>query len=84
MLRGRLSGASPLAGSIAGAGSLGGRLTTNGRFYPAYEGATTVTPGETAQVLATEGRAVLSDITINPIPSNYGLITWDGSTLNVS
>jgi len=27
---------------------------------------------------------VYSDITIAPIPSNYGLITWDGSVLMVS
>ena len=24
------------------------------------------------------------NIRINPIPSNYGLITWDGSVLTVS
>lgn len=84
MLRGRLSGASALAGSLDGRGSLGGRLTTGGKVYPVYGGATTVTPSGSAHVLATEGTAVLADIVVNPIPSNYGLITWDGSTITVS
>lgn len=26
----------------------------------------------------------LSQVTVNPIPSNYGLITWNGSILTVS
>jgi len=49
-----------------------------------YEGATVVTPSPDTQVLATSGKTVLGDITVNPIPSNYGLITWDGSVLTVS
>lgn len=52
--------------------------------YPTYEGAAEFTPSETAQVIPTAGSVVLSNITINPIPSNYGLVTWDGSTLTVS
>ena len=49
-----------------------------------YTGATTVTPTQGVQVLATEGLVVPTNIIINPIPSNYGLITWNGSTLTVS
>ena len=51
---------------------------------PAYEGQTEVTPSAETQVLQTQGDLMLSNITINPIPSNYGLITWDGATLTVS
>lgn len=51
---------------------------------PAYTGPTEVTPTQEAQVLYTESKTVLSNIVINPIPSNYGLITWNGSTLTVS
>ena len=29
-------------------------------------------------------KTMASDVTVNPIPSNYGLITWDGSVLTVS
>lgn len=51
---------------------------------PAYEGETEVTPGEETQVLSTSGLRMTSDITINPIPQNYGLITYNGSTITVS
>lgn len=49
-----------------------------------WEGPYEVTPQATAQVLATSGLQMASDLTIGPIPSNYGLVTWDGSTLTVS
>ena len=51
---------------------------------PEYTGAVEVTPTNEPQVLPTRNTAVFSDITINPIPSNYGLITWNGITLTVS
>lgn len=49
-----------------------------------YEGAYEVTPSESTQVLSTASRMLASDLTINPIPSNYGLITYNGSTILVS
>ena len=53
--------------------------------YPdEYSGAYEVTPSLQAQVLPTAGRSLAQNVTINPIPSNYGLITWNGSTLTVS
>ena len=51
---------------------------------PVYTGQTEVTPSEETQTLQTANRTVLQNIVINPIPSNYGLITWNGSTLTVS
>ena len=51
---------------------------------PAYEGATEITPSEETQVLQTNNFRMTENITVNPIPSNYGLITWDGSTITVS
>ena len=59
-------------------------MTGGGKPSPPYEGLTEVTPGDTAQVLPTTGFLLLEDITINPIPSNYGRITWNGSFLTVS
>ena len=63
-------------------------LTTNITHYhsdyPDYEGETTFTPSVEMQTIPTAHTVLLSDITINPIPSNYGLITWNGSTLTVS
>lgn len=51
--------------------------------YPTYEGPTELTPSETAQVIPTAGHVVLSDFTINAIPSNYGRIERRGSAVIV-
>ena len=55
-----------------------------GGKWPTYEGAYEVTPSASAQTLPTEHRSMLRDVVIGAIPSNYGLITWDGSVLTVS
>ena len=49
-----------------------------------YEGTTTITPNSQIQTLQTVGLVVDSNIIINPIPSNYGVISWNGSVLTVS
>lgn len=49
-----------------------------------YDGAYTVTPSEETQTLGTSSRLLSQDVVINPIPSNYGLITYDGSVIRVS
>lgn len=51
---------------------------------PPYEGEYEFTPTQSTQVVEIANHLALSDIIINPIPSNYGLITWDGSVLTVS
>ena len=49
-----------------------------------YTGPYEVTPSEETQMLPTTNRTLESSIVINPIPSNYGLITWNGSFITVS
>ena len=49
-----------------------------------YSGSYSVTPGETAQMLPTASRMLSQNVTVAPIPSNYGLITWDGARITVS
>lgn len=49
-----------------------------------YEGLKTVTPNANRQVLPTEGCYMTEDIYVEPIPNNYGLITYDGSCITVS
>lgn len=49
-----------------------------------YTGSYEVTPSSETQILHTALLNMTDDVTIHPIPSNYGLITWDGSTLLVS
>lgn len=49
-----------------------------------YEGDYEVTPSQETQVLNTQNKLMRNNVTINPIPSNYGLITWNGGVLTVS
>lgn len=49
-----------------------------------YDGPYEATPAATAQTFATTGKLMVREFTVNPIPSNWGLITWNGSTLTVS
>lgn len=61
--------------------SLGDVFVNGGR---SYEGPYEVTPSRHVQVLPTSGRKMDDDVTVNPIPQNYGLVTWDGAVLTVS
>ena len=47
-------------------------------------GGETVVVGGEEQRLPTASRMLEQDIVVKPVPSNYGLITWDGSTITVS
>ena len=49
-----------------------------------YTGDYTITPTAQAQILQTKDMVCFDNITIEPIPDNYGLITWNGSALTVS
>ena len=84
-LSGVLTPARTISGKLSAPATLQGKLTVP--LYvlpPAYTGSYEVTPSDTEQVLETDAFYMNGNITINPIPSNYGLITWNGSTLTVS
>ena len=49
-----------------------------------YDGPYEVTPSSQKQTLATANKSLSKNVIVGPIPSNYGLITWNGSTLTVS
>ena len=49
-----------------------------------YEGAYTITPSAETQTIPIMNKRATDNITIEPIPQNYGLITWNGVTLTVS
>lgn len=49
-----------------------------------YKGSVDITPTDGVKVLETQGKLLAENIIIEPIPNNYGLITWNGSTLTVS
>ncbi len=49
-----------------------------------YTGRYTFTPTGGMQTVPIGGKTASRDIIINPIPNNYGLITWNGAILTVS
>ena len=55
-----------------------------GQDLPTYSGSTDFIPSTEIQVINTADTVVNQNIVIEPIPKNYGLITWNGSTLTVS
>lgn len=61
-----------------------GIITEYSGSYEEYHGATDITPTEEVQTLLTNGDLMTSNIIIEPIPTNYGLITWDGTKIIVS
>ena len=86
---GELSGVLTLSGTLSGTlsmpATIQGKLTVPLHVLPPiYSGPYEVTPSDTEQVLDTDSFYMNGNITINPIPNNYGLITWNGSTLTVS
>ena len=84
-LSGTLSAPGGIIGVLTGPKNIQGQLTIpNAILPPSYDGPYEVTPSASEQVLETDQLCMVGDITINPIPSNYGLITWDGSSLTVS
>lgn len=48
-----------------------------------YEGPFVFTPSEEEQTVSISEKVSLRDLTIRPIPQNYGRIEWNGSTLRV-
>lgn len=55
-----------------------------GGTSPPYIGPYEVVPTQNEQNLQTANKSMSRNVVIAPIPSNYGLITWDGSKLRVS
>lgn len=58
--------------------------TSGGGSTPTYTGPTVFTPTNEAQTVACKGLKMPDNVTIEKIPSNYGLITYTGFVLRVS
>lgn len=65
-------------------GEVGTITVVHSGELPYYTGPFEVTPSQATQTLYTAETSLDGNIVINPIPSNYGLITWNGSVLTVS
>ena len=81
-ITGRITAGASITASVAGSANVGAsvRAAVSLPDTGAYE----VTPSAEAQTLSVGGTTPLNDIVVNPIPSNYGLITYNGSTITVS
>lgn len=49
-----------------------------------YEGSYEVTPSQEEQILHTKKKQLLENVVVHPIPSNYGLITYNGYELLIT
>ena len=49
-----------------------------------YAGSYEVTPSDETQTLNVEGKRMEHPLVVKPIPSNYGLITWNGTVITVT
>lgn len=84
-LIGALSAVGRLDATLSGVQSLSATLSLpQAVAVDEYSGPYEFTPGNAPQVVEIANKKATADITIGPIPDNYGLITWDGSTLTVS
>lgn len=86
-LKGKLTAIGMLKGSLTATGGLKGTLTGGISHFeplPYYEGTYEITPTTEAQTLNTANLSMAQNIVINPIPQNYGLITYNGGFITVS
>lgn len=84
-IKGALAARASLVGSLSSPAALSGILSIPTYIdVDLYDGPTEVTPGEEPQVLNTQNKTLVNRVVVNPIPPNYGKITWNGSILTVS
>ena len=84
MITGNISTRQTLSGSISSGKTLTGALNIPVVSPPRYNGGYEFTPSEETQTIPIEDKFAIADIVINSIPDNYGLVTWNGTTLTVS
>lgn len=84
-LYGTLTAQQGIIGTLTALQGIEGTLTIPSAVgVEIYDGEYEFTPTEETQTVNIENKMAVQDITINPIPSNYGRITWNGSTITVS
>ena len=49
-----------------------------------YEGSYEITPTEETQIMPTDNLVMSSNVVINPIPTNYAKMTWNGNIVTFS
>ena len=75
----RISASARVADGLKGSAT----ISKSGGAVNYYDGAYEFTPGAEAQTIEIGGLTARENIIIDPIPSNYGLVEWNGITLTV-
>ena len=84
-LIGSLKSSGQLSGFLSASKGISGLLTIPSAVgVEPYTGEYEFTPTQQTQTVEIENKMAAANIVINPIPSNWGLITWNGSVLTVS
>ena len=84
-LTGKLTSSGQLSGFLSAAKGISGLLTIPSAVdVETYDGPYEFTPTADTQTIEIDHKMATANIVINPIPSNWGLITWNGATLTVS
>lgn len=74
-----------IKGTLTPVGTISASLTIpSAAGVVRYEGEYEITPSASEQIIPIAYMMATEDITIKPIPNNYGLITYNGSTITVS
>lgn len=81
-IAGIVTGEAAIGASLSGSASVGAAVAK--AVSLPYAGEYEYTPTAQAQTIPVGGTTPSQDIVVNPIPSNYGLITYNGSTITVS
>lgn len=72
-------------GTLSGVGAVSGSLSVpKGKAVAPFVGDYNYIPTQQTQTIEINGLRATDNITIEPIPNNYGLITWNGSVITVS
>ena len=64
--------------------STGTQIARDSGVVQPYEGEYEATPSQQVQVFYTQNLRMTDNFTVNPIPSNYGLVTWNGSVMTIT
>ena len=80
-----LNGIGRIDGTLSGMATLNAGLTVPEVVEPnPFTGAYQYTPTQQSQTIEIQGLQAVENIIINPIPHNYGLISWNGLGIRVS
>lgn len=84
-LNGTLSPDASVTGTLSSGPTISADLTIPSAIgVDPYQGEYRITPSTQTQTLITGGKYLQHNVVVDPIPSNYGLITYNGSTITVS